>query len=230
MDEDVLNIVVPNPILDIDKRAKNMIILHDDYAEILLCDAKGNISKRTTIDLDDVDKVSPYRWFSRKDNRVVSNVVNNPNFNSSHIRLHTLIMGLTDFDLTHKLIDHKDKNPLNNRKSNLRIVNAQENLSNRNTQSNSKTGVSGVIVRDSGSKYCSQIKYKRKMIRLIYTNDFDLAVKTRLIKEAELFGIYSANYSEENGFWEIKYTHYDTKEHKSIIIKKEDLNNNQKNT
>lgn len=201
---------------------KNKFLIYTDYAEIILQDAKGHSIGRAIIDKEDIDKVSSYRWFMKKDGRVVANVTK-LNIGVSHIRLHLIIMGVNDFDLTNKLVDHIDKNPLNNRKSNLRIVNAQANISNRNTQKNSVTGVAGVIIKQVGSKYVAQIKYKRKTTRLIYTNDFDLAVKTRLIKEAELFKEYSAHYNLEKGYWEIYYVNYDTKEERYLKITSEDL-------
>lgn len=202
--------------------SRNKIYNNGEFAEIILENSKKQEVARTFIDIEDIEKISSYRWFMKKDGRVVSNVTS-LNMGVSHIRLHLLIMGINDFDLTHKLIDHIDKNPLNNRKTNLRIVNAQENISNRNTQKNSVTGVSGVIIKKDGSKYVAQIKYKRKMIRLVYTNDFDLAVKTRLIEEARLFKDYSSHYIISGDYWEINYINYDTKEPKYLRINREDF-------
>ena len=40
----------------------NDIILYDDYAEIIILDNKSNEVGRVKIDLDDVDRVSQYKW------------------------------------------------------------------------------------------------------------------------------------------------------------------------
>jgi len=199
---------------------KNKIIINDDYAEIFFNNNKGNISCSTIIDIEDVDKISHYKWFKKKDDRVVCNIVKE-GVGKSHIRLHNIIMDFDEYNMFDKMVDHIDKNPLNNRKSNLRIVNAQVNSTNRRMQKNNTSGVTGVVLKKSGSKYVSQIKFNSKMIRLLHTSDFDEAVKARLKAEIEYFKENSINYDTIRDVWRIEYLNLDSGQIKSLSINRE---------
>lgn len=54
-----------------------------------------------------------------------------------------------------ELIDHKDTNPLNEAKSNLRVATIEQNNQNRSLQCNNTTGVKGlcIVTGGSGNKY-----------------------------------------------------------------------------
>ena len=66
-------------------------------------------------------------------------------------------------------VDHRDGNPLNNQKSNLRLSTRSQNMMNRKVSENSKTGFKGVVIyRD---EYKAQIKINGKSICLGYFKD-----------------------------------------------------------
>lgn len=46
--------------------------------------------------------------------------------------------------ITAQMVDHKDRNPLNNQKQNLRLVNYSQNAANSSLKSNNTTGFKGV--------------------------------------------------------------------------------------
>jgi len=192
--------------------SRNEIIIKDDCAIIKLYNNHAVVIDECYIDIEDIKTISPYRWFKRKDNRVVSNV-SSLNLGVSHIRLHNLIMGIsTDSEFE---VDHIDKNPLNNRKDNLRVVNKSNNLMNRGIQINNSTGVCGVVSRDHNntSPWIPQIKINRKMIRLGTRYSFDEAVKIRLIEESKLFKEHSNNFNHESQTLQLTYySHDDSKQ------------------
>lgn len=69
------------------------------------------------------------------------------------IRLHRLIMNAPE----DKLVDHWDRNPLNNIRTNLRIVTEQENLKNKGIYKNTKSGIKGVCFNKQTEKWRATI-------------------------------------------------------------------------
>ena len=78
-------------------------------------------------------------------------------------------------------VDHINRNTLDNRKSNLRIVTQQGNLRNQK-RGNNKTGYTGVAVGWKG-KFTAQIKVDYKKIHLGTFNTIIDAYKARKIAE-----------------------------------------------
>jgi hypothetical protein len=87
-----------------------------------------------------------------------------------------------------KNYDHIDRNPLNNRKNNLRKATQSENMRNRSIFSNNKSGVTGVYFCKHHQKWVAQITVDKKQIRLGTFSDKDKAIITRLTAEAKYFG------------------------------------------
>lgn len=106
----------------------NNYIFHDDYAEIVL----NNCDETALIDLEDVDLVSQYHWHKSAEGYVIGSSAND-----KQKRLHRLIIK------TDQEIDHINRNPLDNRKSNLRTVTRKQNSLNRVYKKNT-SGYKGV--------------------------------------------------------------------------------------
>lgn len=102
----------------------------------------------TLIDTEDYDRVSQYSW-SHSRGYVTTTVY--AGGTKSRIQLHRLVTNAAD-DL---VVDHRDHNPLNNRKSNLAVGSQSANLHNRRATGASK--YKGVYFRPDRAKYAADI-------------------------------------------------------------------------
>jgi hypothetical protein len=97
--------------------------------------------------------------------------------------LHRIIMD----DPEGQFIDHINRDPLDNRRDNLRIVTRQENNMNLSMKKTNKSGITGVC-RDKKNKWRAQIKYKNKTIYLGIFEKLEDAGKARKDAEMKYFG------------------------------------------
>ena len=115
----------------------NDYVLYDDHAEIILRDKDCNEVARALIDLEDVEKCKQYKWHTRKKPYGKGYYVTASlhGQNEQKIHLHRFVLDYCG-DLE---IDHINRNPLDNRKCNLRAVDHSTNAAN-----NDHTGVKQV--------------------------------------------------------------------------------------
>lgn len=88
--------------------------------------------------------------------------------NRKPVAIHRIIMAVTDGSI---MVDHKNRNKLDNRRCNLRLCNQSQNIANRPLQHNNKTGFRGVSI--FGNKYRCTIMVQKKQI---YMGLFDCPV------------------------------------------------------
>ena len=158
----------------------NEIIIHDDYAELLLYNRKCEEIGRSILDLDDVDKIKEYKW------RLISSGYVTTEINKKIILLHRLITNCPD----NMCVDHIDRNPLNNRKNNLRICTPQENNFNKGLIKTNTSGATGVSWCNRESKWRARIQINSKEIHLgMFENKKD-AIEARKRAEIKYFGEY----------------------------------------
>lgn len=89
------------------------------------------------------------------------------------------------------LIDHKDGNGLNNRRSNIRYATSTQNSMNRKPHKNNTSGARGIYIRPEG-----WIAMIRKNNKLRYIGSFRLkrdAVAARKEAERSMFGEFASN-------------------------------------
>ena len=79
--------------------------------------------------------------------------------------LHRIIAKRMSLDLSNE-IDHKDGNPLNNQRLNLRPATCSQNCMNSKIHSNNISGYKGVCLHKANQKYRSQIRVNGKQIYL----------------------------------------------------------------
>ena len=80
-----------------------------------------------------------------------------------HIRMHRLILGVTDPKIQ---VDHINHNTLDNRRSNLRICTASENQYNAGKRKDSTSGYKNVIWHKGAKKWIARITVSKKRLHL----------------------------------------------------------------
>lgn len=152
-------------------------------------------------DLEDYDKIKDYCWKLNEKGYVVTRR------GDKSIRLHKFLLN------TSGIVDHKDGNPQNNQKNNLRPASISQNTWNRHNSPHNKIGVMGVSFDKSRGKWMATLKaYNTYLLHKRYVSIED-AIKARLEAEAKYFGefapqqylfkqygieIQTERYSEEN--------------------------------
>lgn len=155
----------------------NEIKIKENHAELIIYSADKKQRFTSYIDLEDVDYVKKHSWCIRS-RKYVGRVKNGSNF-----LLHRALMDCPK----DKIVDHINKNPLDNRKINLRICNYQENFFNSKKKSNNTSGVTGVGFDKKSSKWRARICIDYKNINLGFYDDKNEAIKARLQAEQKYF-------------------------------------------
>ena len=111
------------------------------------------------IDTEDIPRVNQEFWRIGKDGYA---------YTGASMMLHRYLLGVT---APHVIVDHINRNRLDNRKQNLRIVSTFENSTNHSRLSNNKTGYIGVYYSRCGKRYEVKVGYNRKRIKLGSSKD-----------------------------------------------------------
>lgn len=148
------------------------------------------------VDVEDIFKIESHAWYQNDMGYILGDIPNG----EKGVRLHRFLLGV---DGKECVIDHIDRNPLNNRKSNLRICTQQQNVWNSGMRKNNTSGVTGVSYEKRRGRWLAKIKVSGKSIHIGYYKNFDDAVSARYKAEEKYFGDYCSHNNIRNG--SIKY-------------------------
>ncbi|QSF43352.1 HNH endonuclease [Paenibacillus tianjinensis] len=177
----------------------NEVIKFDTYAEIIMYNSKNEETSRAIVDLEDVDLLSRHKW--RENNWGYPSTGNGRS--EINCMMHQLLMHPKDGEI----VDHINRNPLDNRRCNLRIVNKSINSINTGLRGNNVSGVTGVTYNKNAKSWRAFINFNGTRIELGHKKLFEDAVRKRLRAEiyyypdyppqAHLFEKYGVNYKNE---------------------------------
>lgn len=127
------------------------------------------------VDDADYEMLSKYRWVLNKGYAFTTSGVNGER------RMHRIIMGAQ----RGQEVDHIDRNPLNNSRTNLRLCTHQENALNRSLFKNNKSGAVGVSWHKISSKWMAHIKRngKDKHVGIFETVEEAVRARTQALQE-----------------------------------------------
>jgi len=146
---------------------------------IHLFDREGRLKAWTWIDTEDLDRVIKWRW--SKYNRYAATEIK-----GYKVMLHHFILRRASFEDGLE-IDHINRNPLDNRKSNLRLVTRSINAKNAIMQKNNTTGYKGIYYRKDRDCWRARIQdLEGKRLHLGNFKTKEDAIAARKAAEQEL--------------------------------------------
>lgn len=163
------------------RRFNNLIKCKKRYAILYIYNRPLNKIFEVKIDHDEIEKVLEYKWYIKTKGNSRTFYAYNDKVGS----MHRFILNLND---RKKIVDHINRNGLDNRKINLRITNNSINKKNMNPTKNNKFNHNGISF--DGVNYVvhwsENGKFKtKKFSSNKYKNALKLALIYRLKKEKE---------------------------------------------
>lgn len=149
--------------------------------EFEVYDTNSNVNGHFIIDACDLEKIQYHKWRKDANDRIITGNCTNKN---PRRELSRFLLGTTNPDIK---VDHKDGNPFNNRRSNLRECTQSENLCNRSFMSNNTSSVIGVTWDKTRERWTPEIGKDGKRCHLARYGKFEEAVFARYIAEILLF-------------------------------------------
>lgn len=141
------------------------------------------------VDLEDFWKVRDICWHKNRKGYLVGLK------DGVELRLHRFIMDCPDNMMVDHIGGFETKN--DNRKTNLRIANNEENCHNQKIRKNNTSGCTGITWNKRLQKWQVSIGFNNKVIFLGIYNNFDDAVKVRKEAEEKYFGEWSYDSSQK---------------------------------
>lgn len=139
-----------------------------EFSENGYCIGKtSNTGNSFYFDSEDLSLITQYTWREDKHGYIVTDIKG-----ARSVRLHRLL-----YDYPDELIDHKNGNTKDNRRSNLRLATARQNSMNRKHGINSLTGIKGVTYMEDRNNYFGRIKINGKQIYLGTFDNIEDAIK-----------------------------------------------------
>ena len=173
----------------------NKYIINNNYVEMII---ESKVYGIIIVKID-IEKCSKLTWHyaKNKDSKYIQTRIK-----GKMIKLHRYIMNINNSNL---VVDHINRNPLDNRKSNLRICSYKENSFNKSIRVDNTSGIPGVSFHKINKKWRAKIKYNNLTIHLGYFEDINEALINRRVAEEILFGEYSPNEKLDNVEEELLY-------------------------
>lgn len=133
-----------------------------------------NDGRQILIDIADLRAVCSKKWFVDSVGYPTTTV------NGKNTRLHIFLLGKQPQS---KVIDHINRNKLDNRRCNLRVCTQKENIQNASLKSTNKSGIAGVYFVPKTNKWRAQISLNSKTKHIGIFSSFEEATQAR--KKAE---------------------------------------------
>lgn len=143
----------------------------------------NNTNQEFYFDLEDYEKIKDYCWFEVISKNNYHSLCTHDGNNRANIKMHYILIG--------KYCDHANRNPLDNRKSNLRSATTTENAQNRSKRTDNTSGIIGVNWDKNKQQWIARISVDKHRICLgSFSVKLD-AILARLMAESQYYGEFS---------------------------------------
>lgn len=160
---------------------RNVYIVKGEITEIILKNSKFEEVGRTIVDTEDLNRIIEHKWrlgtWGYAETR-----------SENSILLQRFILNIYDANL---IVDHINRNRLDNRKNNLRLVDKSENAINSDIRINNTSGITGVSWNKRINSWRTYINYNGNRLELGHYKKYEDAVRSRLIAEKQYYGDYA---------------------------------------
>jgi hypothetical protein len=169
------------------EKASNQIIEHEDHAEILVKRWSGEIC-RSKISKRDIELVKKYSWQIHICGEL--KYLRDSSGRSPRLLLHNLLIPTKE----EFVVDHKNRDGLDNRRENLRLCTRAENCRNskpKKLQTSNGSRYKGVTFHPKKKLYQARICFNRQRIRLGRSKDEKLCAFLYDVAALELHGEFA---------------------------------------
>lgn len=170
------------------KRLLNLVEIKDGHAEMRVWSAKLQREFTVLFDAEDIDKVQAAKWF-------IEVPTNSRTYYAASDTFHKLHRYLLDLKDNNLVVDHINRNGLDDRKENLRVVTNSINKRNSDPRATNEFHQNGISyeIDPKGNRYvrASWMEddgkvHSRKWSMAKYPNAVELAIQTRRQMEEQL--------------------------------------------
>ncbi len=156
--------------------------------------------RNAVVDAADFDWLMQWNWFARKPSDGLSWYARRAGPDKSVVYMHAAIFGGT--------CDHRNRNGLDNRRSNLRAATRSQQNANQSFEHTNRSGYKGVCWNVQAQKWKATIEVNAKKIHLGYFGTKELAAAAydlAAIKHHHDFAVLNAPQIRwnETGIWEV---------------------------
>ena len=138
-----------------------------------------NTNRKFYFDLEDYDKIKNYCWFENSNGLRYNSLATKDPETNKRIKMHQLL-GFDGYD-------HRNRNPMDNRKENLRQATHQENNRNHSVAINNTSGIIGVSFDKNRNQWSAGISVNGKWMWLGRHSDKQDAIIARLQAEQKYY-------------------------------------------
>ena len=137
---------------------------------------------------EDEGFISQYTWTIKIDKNNLYAITHAHGKNNKTLRFHRAILGITDPNI---LVDHKDKNGLNNQRDNLRVCTKTGNQGNARKGQRGTSKYKGVYLNNDSGRWMAQLKGKEKRYSRSFITEEEAALAYNKVA-LEYFGEFAS--------------------------------------
>lgn len=159
---------------------------------IPLTNKLGIVIDYATVDRRDAVILNSYRW-RRSSNGYAVRTTRPWHSDKVIFHMHRVIMGLPNRENGGPIVDHKNANKLDNRRSNLRICNRSQNMANNKLRSDNTSGHKGVYYDKKSGNWRSMVAFKGNIKWLGFFRNKSGAIRARKAAFTALYGQFASD-------------------------------------